>query len=176
VKPILCLLLVAMLAASTVLTSQASEADRGPNPARGTKPPPVYVGAKGEYIRPAQGSFCYSRLKAGENAAVSLCADYAYPLRVTSRLAVAGRQRLRIDAGRRVKRLRATLVRVEGDGTAFDDITYLRRVRTYRTGYGRFWKARLPAELDGAEALSLDLDFGVRGSSNIWAGIVAGGS
>lgn len=149
---------------SMALNAERSNGDSGPNP------PPVYVGAKGEYVRATQGTYCYSDESPHEDdLVINACADAAYPLRINARLPVAGRQRLRIDAGRRAKRLSAALVRVEGD--EFDDITYLRRVRTRRTGQGRFWKLRLPHNVEGTDVLSLDLDFGTRGDSNVWAGL-----
>ena len=129
------------------------------------KPPPVYVGAGGEYVRGAQGSYCYG----GEGT--TLCADYAYPLKLTARLPVIGGQRLTVDAGKRVKRLGAGLVRVEGD-----DMNFLRSVRARRAGKGRFWKLRLPADLGGADVLNLDLSFRTGGDSNVWAGLTTDGS
>jgi hypothetical protein len=134
------------------------------------KPPPVYVGSKGDYVRATLGSYCYTDELSG-NQQVSACADAFYPLPVNGQLQVVPRQRLRVDAGRRVIRLGASLVRVEGN-----EVTYLGSVRKRRTGQGRFWRLRLPADLGSANILSLDLDFGNVGDSNVWAGLaVAGG-
>jgi len=160
------LFVAAMLAAA----SMAFNAERSKG-VGGPKPPPVYVGAKSEYVRTAQGSYCYGDNTGGDGEGVFLCADYAYPLRVTARLPVVGRQRLTVDAGKRVKRLGGSLVRVEGD-----DVDFLRAVRTRRTGQGRFWKVRLPADLGGADALNLNLAFRANGDSNVWAGLAVDGS
>ena len=133
-----------------------------------TKPPPVYIGAHGEYVRAAQGSYCWTYKSGGRGTGA--CADAAYPLHLSARLTVAGRQRLTVDVGRRAKRLGASLVRVEGE-----KVIYGHAVRAKATGRGRFWKLRLPADLEDVDALSLDLVYR-QGDSNVWAGLEVGGS
>jgi hypothetical protein len=118
------------------------------------KPPPVYVGANGEYVRAAQGSYCYG-----------ICADLFSPLQFAVRLPVVGHQRLTVDAGKRLQRLRANLMRVDGE-----HMISMGAARARPTSQGRFWRLRLPADVAGADALSLDLTYRT-GTSNVWAGL-----
>jgi hypothetical protein len=119
------------------------------------KPPRVYVGAKGAYVRAAQGSYCYG-----------ICAFIASPLQFTARLPVLGHQRLTVDAGKRLEKLRANLMRLDGE-----HMISMGAARARPTGQGRFWRVRLPADVAGADALSLDLSYGAEGTSNVWAGL-----
>ena len=154
------LFVAGMLAGASMVNAERSNGVGGP------KPPPVYVGTKGESVRAAQGSYCYG------GRGTTLCADFAYPLRVTTRLPATGAQRLTVDAGKRVQRLSGSLVNVEDQ-----DVDYLGAVRTRRTGKGRFWKLRLPADLAGANVLNLDISFKRNlGSSNVWAGLATDGN
>jgi hypothetical protein len=118
------------------------------------KPPPVYVGANGEYVRAAQGSYCYG-----------ICADLFSPLQFAVRLPVVGHQRLTVDAGKRLQRLRAILMRVDGE-----HMISMGAARARPTSQGRFWRLRLPTGVAGADALSLDLTYRT-GTSNVWAGL-----
>jgi hypothetical protein len=134
-----------------------AQADGGPS----HRPPPLYVGSQGLYVKATQGSYCYSGKGKG------VCADYAYPLSVKAHLPVAPGRRISVDGGRTLRRAGATLLRVKGQ-----DLEYLKVLRLKRRGKGRHWRGRLPSELGGANVLSVDVSFRHRGgSSNAWAGI-----
>ena len=153
-----------LVGALTVPGTHRAEAAKGGVSA---KPPPVFVGAKGEYVRAAQGTFCFFGDRGG------LCADYLYPLQVKADLPVVAGQRLAIDAGVRVRRLSASLVRVTCDAAGCDGIDDLGTLKVWRTGKGRHWRVKLPPELNGANVLSVSVRFRRGGDSNVWAGLAS---
>ena len=157
---------MSMCVAATVAAASVAFAAERSKGGGGGKPPPVHVAADGKQVRAAQGTFCYSSKMHG------LCADYAYPLQVKARLPVAVGARVAIDAGTRVRRLTATLIRVTCERPFCDGIDEVAAVKTWRTGEGRHWRAKLPLDLQGANVLSVDIRFrGARGDSNVWAGL-----
>jgi hypothetical protein len=152
----------ALVAASLATAGQGVKDTTPPQSfAPRAKPPPVYVGANGEYTRAAQGSYCYASKKHR-----GICVDYVYPLEIVGQLPVVGSQRLTVDAGKRLSRLSASLLRVEGS-----DFDHLRFVKTRRIGRGRFWTVKLPPNLADVAVLELFLEFRRTGDSNVWAGL-----
>jgi hypothetical protein len=150
------------------------------------KPPPVYVGTGGVYVKATQGNYCPDkrtprrrerRSTASSTAPVApsmiSCAySPGYPLPIKGKLGVAPGSKLLVDAGRRARSLSARLVRVEDHGNNVIETDYLRFVKVRRDGNGRHWRLRLPDDLQAANVLSLDLSFRRGGDSNAWAGLV----
>jgi hypothetical protein len=152
----------ALVAASLATAGQGVKDATAPRSfAPRAKPPPVYVGTNGEYTRAAQGSYCYY----SKNHR-AICVDYAYPLEIVAQLPVVGGQPLMVDAGKRLTRLSASLLQVEGS-----DFDHLRFVKTRRLGRGRFWTVKLPPNLGNAAVLDLFLEFPRNGDSSVWAGL-----
>jgi hypothetical protein len=158
------------------------------DPASGSAPstpPPVYVGAVGLYVKATQGSYCPDTAtpKSGRRRSTAplivpmapsmiICGNTpGYPLPIKGKLAVAPGSKLFVDAGRRARSLSARLVRIEDHGNDVIETDYLRFVRVQRKGMGRYWRVRLPADLQGANVLSLDISFRGGGDSNVWAGL-----
>jgi hypothetical protein len=150
------------------------------DPASGSapsKPPSVYVGTAGLYVKATQGNYCPTpappRGLTRHLGTTSIICGYSpgYPLPLKGELAVAPGSKLLVDAGRRARSLRARLVRVEDQGNDFIETDYLHFLSVQRKGKGRYWLVRLPADLQGANVLDLDLSLRGGGDSDVWAGL-----
>ena len=129
-------------------------------------PQKMWVGSGGLYVRASVGSYCWSRR---EGAAI--CADAAYPIDVRGRLPVQPRDRVTLRAPDHARRVRVSLLRVEGG--AIDHVDWQARARRVGDGPHR-WRFRLPADLQSANRLDVFVRY-KRGDADFWAGIDATG-
>lgn len=130
----------------------------------GSKPAvkPAFVTSHGLRAASAVGSFC-----APSGFAV-LCADAAYPLHPRAYLPITPRSRVLVNLRRRATHVDARLIDATGqDAALVGPKLPVRR----RDANGRLWRVRLPKDLGGADALSINADLMPSGDANWWAGV-----
>jgi hypothetical protein len=145
-------LCVAVAAAITALASA------------GSKPAvrPAFVTSHGLRARSVTGSFC-----APSNGAV-LCADAAYPLHPRAYLPITPSSRVLVNLRRRASHVEARLIDAQGQDAA---LVGPKLAVQARGANGRLWRVRLPKDLGGADALSINADLEPSGDANWWAGV-----
>jgi hypothetical protein len=128
------------------------------------RPRSVAAVAHGEKVRAAQGSWCYSGRRSG------MCADYAYPLRITNRLRVEPGDRVVFQThDGTIETLSASLLRVKGN--RIRGRGELEDVERHPSN-PRAWRATIPPDAGSANVIDLFARYKRnRGDSNWWVGI-----
>ena len=153
-------LIAAVIAAFAMVLTDASAA-REHRPA-------LRVAHDGLTARASLGTYCTTP-PAGEPGFAG-CADYLYPLRLRASLPVRAGGTLVLRTRFSARRLAASLLSVDGR-----DITTVGEHLIVRRTAARRWAVELPAELGGANVLSVSMTWrnarDGRGDANFWTGI-----
>jgi hypothetical protein len=153
-------LIAALTAAFAIVLTDASVA-RDHRPA-------LRVAHDGLSARASLGTHCTTP-PAGEPGFAG-CADYLYPLRLRANLPVRAEGTLTLRTRFAARTLAASLLSVDGRNiTPVGDHLVVRRTAARR------WTVKLPAQLDGANVLSVSMTWrnarDGRGDANFWTGI-----
>jgi hypothetical protein len=135
----------------------------------GAAPPPkkAWVTSHGLRAGTVLGSYCSSGTSK-DGGGVSGCGEAAYPLHPRSYLPITRGSTVRANLRHRAKTVVASLLRVEGHKT--NDVTGSVEAKPVGS-HRRVWRLHLPAELGGANVISIEARFKPSGDANFWAGV-----
>ena len=124
----------------------------------------VWAGSGGLFVKSKLGSYCWTQGASGQ------CADGAYPLKTRGRLPVDQRDRVTLLVPDPARKVRVSLVHVEGEQINYLD--WNRQARAAGQGHHRWW-FRLPADLGNANVLEIFARY-QQGDGDFWAGLDQG--